>query len=153
MKTQIAAVLFFFAWFMVPTVAAAEREVFFALPTIKYEVSADNSRRTKLSSMDSSKNAIRIAKIGDDYVWKTRENRKLIYSYDGFGEFHYFIDPKGGGYVKIERTPSGKTHSWSMSALGWQPSRILVLPSRSPRERIGVLCFRFTSRMFAAVTA
>ena len=67
----------------------------------------DESHRTKLTSADSTNNAVRIVKIGDDYIWRTRENRKLVYSYPGYGDFHYFIDPIGGGYVKIARTPAG----------------------------------------------
>ncbi len=108
MKTQIVTIFLLVGLCVGSAHAAEEREVFFALPTVKYEVSVDDSKRTKLSSADSTKNAVRIAKIGAEYIWKTRENRKLIYSYAGYGDFHYFIDPKGGGYVKVERTPDGK---------------------------------------------
>jgi len=108
-KTQIASVLLLLvASRTVPAPADGEREVFLGLPTVKYEVSVDESQRTKLSSADSTKNAVRIVKIGDEYIWKTRENRKLIYSYAGYGDFHYFIDSQGGGYVKVARTLGGK---------------------------------------------
>jgi len=107
MKTQIATVLLLAGLCAIPARAADEREVFFGLPTIKYQVSVDESHRTKLTSADSTNNAVRIVKIGDDYIWRTRENRKLVCSYPGYGDFHYFIDPIGGGYVKIARTPAG----------------------------------------------
>ena len=108
MKTQIAT-LFLLATLCVGLAPAVdEREVFFGFPTIKYQVSVDESQRTKLTTADSTKNAVRIVKVGDDYIWKTRENRKLVYSYPGYGDFHYFIDTQGGGYVKIARTPAGK---------------------------------------------
>jgi hypothetical protein len=108
MKTQIATLLLLAGLCVIPVSAADEREVFFGLPTTKYEVSVDDSQRNKLTSDDSTKNAVRIVKIGDDYIWKSRENRKLIYSYAGYGDFHYFIDPMSNGYVKIARTPTGK---------------------------------------------
>lgn len=108
MKTQIARLLLLAGLCAIPVSAVDEREVFFGLPTTKYEVSVDESQRNKLTSDDSTKNAVRIVKIGDDYIWKTRENRKLIYSYAGHGDFHYFIDPQGNGYVKIARTPTGR---------------------------------------------
>lgn len=108
MKTQFATLLLLAGLCVIPVSAADEREVFFGLPTTKYEVSVDDSQRNKLTSDDSTKNAVRIVKIGDDYIWKTRENRKLIYSYAGYGDFHYFIDPMSNGYVKIARTPTGK---------------------------------------------
>ena len=93
MITQIAILLLLAGLYAVPVSAADEREVFFGLPTTKYEVSVEGSQRNKLTSDDSTKNAVRIVKIGDDYIWKTQENRKLIYSYAGHGDFHYFIDP------------------------------------------------------------
>ena len=108
MKTQIATLLLLATLCIGLAPAADEREVFFGLPTTKYQVSVDESQRTKLTTADSTKNAVRIVKVGDDYIWKTRENRKLIYSYPGYGDFHYFIDPQGSGYMKIARTPAGK---------------------------------------------
>jgi hypothetical protein len=118
MKTQIATVFILAGLCAGLAPAADEREVFFGLPTVKYQVSVDDSQRTKLTSADSTKNAVRIVKIGDEYIWKARENRKLIYSYPGYGDFHYFIDPHGGGYVKIARTPDGKVTFLEYVGLG-----------------------------------
>ena len=37
---------------------------------------------------------------GESYRWATRENRVLIHNNSG-GPFHYFIDPQGGGWIKV----------------------------------------------------
>lgn len=102
----------------IPVLATEERDIFYGIPTIKYEVSIDGNQKTKLSSAESLKNEVRIVKIGDDYLWKSRGNRKLIYSYTGKGDFHYFIDPTGGGYVKISMPPSGKVAFFEHISLG-----------------------------------
>lgn len=50
---------------------------------------------------ESQKNEFRllIAKVGDDYFWVSREQR-LLDHYES-GTFHYFVDPTGGGYIKV----------------------------------------------------
>jgi hypothetical protein len=113
MKKQIFGVQIIFVILVaifveLPAHAADEREVFFGLPTVKYQVSVDQSERANINKADSVNNAVRIVKIGDEYIWKTRDNRKLVYSYAGQGDFHYLVDPKGGGYVKIAQAPGGK---------------------------------------------
>lgn len=102
----------------ISVLSASERDIFYGIPTIKYEVSIDRNQQTKLNSAESLKNEVRIVKIGDDYVWKSRGNRKLIYSYTGQGDFHYFIDPTGGGYVKISMPSSGKVAFFEHISLG-----------------------------------
>ena len=102
----------------ISVISAEERDIFYGLPTIKYEVSIDGNQETKLSSAESLKNEVRIVKIGQDYVWKSRGNRKLIYSYSGHGDFHYFIDPTNGGYVKINVLSSGKVAFYEHISLG-----------------------------------
>jgi hypothetical protein len=105
---HIGFVIFVTVFVELPAHAADEREVFFGLPTVKYQVSVDKSERANINKADSVNNAVRIVKIGDEYIWKTRNNCKLVYSYAGYGDFHYLVDPKGSGYVKIARAPGGK---------------------------------------------
>jgi hypothetical protein len=102
----------------IPVLSAEERDIFYGIPTVKYEISIDGNQETKLSSAESLKNEVRIVKIGQDYVWKSRGNRKLIYTYAGHGDFHYFIDPKSGGYVKINMPSSGKVAFFEHISLG-----------------------------------
>ena len=41
-----------------------------------------------------------------EYFWKSRENRKIDHSAGGL--YHYFIDLRGGGYVKVEQGLEGE---------------------------------------------
>jgi len=40
-----------------------------------------------------------ILKRGNSYFWASREMKPLIHSLSG--AFHYFIEPNGGGYIKV----------------------------------------------------
>jgi hypothetical protein len=70
-----------------------------AKPTAKVESDANSTTRSVLSEADQDKYRVRIAKQGSQYVWASRENRELLHQ--SSGAVHYFIDPRGGGYVKV----------------------------------------------------
>ena len=101
MKTVVLTI----ALFAVSAFASDEREVLVGLPSVQYRVEVDDCDRTRMNDEDSVKNAVRIVKIGDEYIWTTREGRQLIHVVTGIT--HYFIDPSGGGYVKVMPKPSG----------------------------------------------
>jgi hypothetical protein len=117
-KMKILIMLLLSHLVAIPVLYAVERDIFYGIPTVKYEISIDGNQETKLSSAESLKNEVRIVKIGQDYEWKSRGNRKLIYTYAGHGDFHYFIDPTGGGYVKINMPSSGKIAFFEHISLG-----------------------------------
>ena len=70
-----------------------------AKPTVKVESSKDLTKRDLLSNTDQEKYRVRIIKNGTRYLWASRENRELVHQLSG--AFHLFVDPSGGGYVKV----------------------------------------------------
>ena len=81
-------------------------DVIKAEPTAKYQVSSEEASKIRLSKSESEKNTVWIVKKSGEYYWKSRENRKLNHVSGGL--YHYFIDPQGGGYVKVEQGFDGK---------------------------------------------
>lgn len=59
--------------------------------------SADNAVHTQLS--DGADAMLLIVKRGDRYYWASREDRELVRIQSGV--FNLYIDPRGGGYVKV----------------------------------------------------
>jgi len=90
----------------VQALAEEEIDVIKANPAAKFQVSSEESLKTQLNSFESAKNLVWIVKRNGHYFWKSREDRKLDHVAGGL--YHYFIDPKGGGYVKVEHGLDGK---------------------------------------------
>jgi hypothetical protein len=88
--------------------ALSEDEVDFikAQPTTKFQVSSEESVKTKLNPSESAKSIVWIVKKNGEYFWKSRENQKLDHVVGGM--YHKFTDPQGGGYVKIEQGLDGE---------------------------------------------
>lgn len=107
MKAPIAATFLITCLFAGAASGIDEAVVFSGQPTVQYQVDINKSQRTRLSPDDSTRNVLVIVKIGEDYVWKTRGNRRMIHIIPEAGDAHYFIDPEGGGYVKIMARPDG----------------------------------------------
>lgn len=93
-KIAIVTALFFatMSAFANETVIAAE-------PFARVKSAASDTAREKLSSSEARKNALAVSKNGSDYIWVTRQSRQLVHVQSG--AFHLFIDPRGGGYVKV----------------------------------------------------
>jgi hypothetical protein len=70
-----------------------------AKPTVMIASDANSTTRSVLSKPDQDKSRVRIAKKGNQYIWVSRENADLVHQ--SSGAVHYFIDPRGGGYVKV----------------------------------------------------
>jgi hypothetical protein len=75
-----------------------------AKPTVKVQSGVlglgdvETSRRL-LSEPDRTKWRVTIISRGGRYFWASREDRELFYRPSG--AFHLFIDPLGGGYIKV----------------------------------------------------
>ena len=85
-----------------------EIEIFRGVPEVKYEVSKETSNRVKIKGDKQKSLEVVIMKSGNDYYWKSREGRKLILSRAAGSPIFYFIDPSGGGSIKVI-TPSAET--------------------------------------------
>lgn len=86
--------------FLIATTSAFANETVIAVePFARVKSAVSDTVREKLSSSEAKKNALVISKNGSEYIWVTRQSRQLVYVQSG--AFHLFIDPRGGGYVKI----------------------------------------------------
>ena len=83
-------------WFASP---ATPQEVLSARPTVKVESNAASTQRFQLSDAEQEEFRVVITTRDGRYYWISREGRELIYH--ASGAFHYFIDPTGGGYIKV----------------------------------------------------
>ena len=70
-----------------------------ATPETRVDSDSGSTTRKILSESEQNEYRVLIVKDGEKYFWATRENRELIHRISG--AHHYFIDPQGGGYVKV----------------------------------------------------
>ncbi len=70
-----------------------------ARPTVKVESNAASTQRFQLSDAEQEEFRVVITIRDGRYYWISREGRELIHHRSG--AFHYFIDPTGGGFVKV----------------------------------------------------
>lgn len=98
MKQRFVLVLLFFSLFGVKP-AAAKTLVLSGAPDIQIKSTVEESVRIEMDSVKKKNHRVIIIKDGDDYYWETRERKKLIRSTQG--PFILFIDPTGGGYIKV----------------------------------------------------
>ncbi len=73
-----------------------------ARPTVKVESNAASTQRFQLSDAEQEEFRVVITTRDGRYYWISREGRELMHHRSGV--FHYFIDPTGGGYVKVVDT-------------------------------------------------
>ncbi|MEZ5274955.1 MAG: hypothetical protein R3F07_01085 [Opitutaceae bacterium] len=107
MRTSIATAVICACLVASAALGDEEIPVFSGQPSVQYQVDVKTSQRTRLSPDDTARNVLVIVKIGEDYFWKTRGNRRVIHIIPEAGDAHFFIDPDGGGYVKIMTRPDG----------------------------------------------
>ena len=86
------------AMFFVAAPASAQL-VLDAKPTVKVESGEGATERVLLSEPDRTKYRVIITRRDGRYFWTSREGRELVYH--ASGAFHYFIEPRGGGYIKV----------------------------------------------------
>jgi len=99
-------------------VTAQETEVFSGCPQIKYEVTQEKAERTKIENRKAIELTCTVVRIGDEYHWKSRENRKMVMSYTPGAGTCYFIDPAGGGFIKVTQEGKGKIKYMEQIGLG-----------------------------------
>ncbi len=82
--------------------AIAPRVVLDALPDSRVIASAVELReREVLTLATREQNRVTIVWDGENYRWASRENRVLISNPPRSGIFHVFVDPTGGGWIKV----------------------------------------------------
>jgi len=68
-------------------------------PSSRTTSSSEGSTDETLTEAQKNEFRLLITKLGDEYIWASREQRQLIH-YES-GVFHYFVNPQGGGYIKV----------------------------------------------------
>ena len=96
--TLIALMLIFQPWNS-STEVQASTVVLNATPTSRVDSDSSVTTRIILSESEQNEYRVLIVKDGEKYFWATRENRELVHRIGG--ATHYFIDPLGGGYIKV----------------------------------------------------
>ncbi len=95
------------------------------VPAVRVDSDGTQTKLTMLKGADRTKSRVLIVQAEGRYWWATRENRELFHHESGV--YHYFIDPLGGGYVKVEdpflipeslREPSPKVRFYEHVSLG-----------------------------------
>lgn len=97
---------------------AQEINVFSGCPQIKYEITQDKAERTKVEKLKQSEFICSIVRIGDKYYWKSRGNREMVMTYTAGAGTCYFIDPTGGGSVKVTQEGKEKIRYIEQISLG-----------------------------------
>lgn len=98
MKQRFVFVLLFLSFFSVRP-AAAKTLILSGAPDIQTKSTVEESVRIEMDSVKKKNHRVIIIKDGEEYIWESRERRKLIRS--THGPFILFIDPTGGGYIKV----------------------------------------------------
>ena len=93
------AALILIASGLVTPVAAQSHLVLSGEPTSKVEAGPISADRTTLSTTDRTRFGITITESHGEFYWASRENRPLVHLTSGI--YHIFIDPTGGGYIKV----------------------------------------------------
>ncbi len=102
-------------WFV--PFAEAKTLILSGLPDIQTKSSIEESVRIEVDSVRKKDLRVVITKEGDQYYWESRDRKKLIRSTQG--RFTLFIDPTGGGYVKVGPTDDGKVIYMEHLNQGW----------------------------------
>jgi hypothetical protein len=70
-----------------------------ATPTVRVISREGATSMDSVPGSEGAKFRVTIIRRGDRYFWTSREDRELLHQTSGM--FHYFIDPRGGGYIKV----------------------------------------------------
>ena len=85
--------------FATPLTAQQRTVVLRAKPDTRVVAERGDATEEVLVGRERLDNLVVIAKVGPAYYWQTRDDRELIYRRSGV--YHIFIDPSGGGWVKV----------------------------------------------------
>lgn len=76
------------------------------VPEVQTKSSFEETERIEVDSAKKKGLRLVVVKEGEEYFWETRERKKLIRRMQG--AFTLFIDPTGGGYIKVAPLADGK---------------------------------------------
>lgn len=95
--------------------SSAKTMVLHGRPSVQSRDSMEDSVHVSLDEIQKTKHRVIISKEGEEYIWETRDRKKLVHTTEG--AFDLFTDPKGGGYIKITRS-DGKFYYMEHLSLG-----------------------------------
>ena len=84
---------------LIPVARLEARVVLDGTPDTRAIADEESVRREVLTPELRADSRVIIIWDGESYRWVTRENRVLIHNSGGL--FHHFIDPQGGGWIKV----------------------------------------------------
>jgi hypothetical protein len=84
----------------------AETIVFEGTPLIKNSASAEGTNNEQVQGEDQTNYKLIITKEGNEFIWFSREKKKLKHVKSG--AFDYFVNLDGSGYIKITKAENGK---------------------------------------------
>lgn len=84
---------------LISNASAQSGVVLDGVPSVRVDSDGAQAKLTTLKEAERAKARVLIVRSEGKYWWATRENRELIHRESGV--HHYFIDPRGGGYVKV----------------------------------------------------
>ena len=88
----------------VPSVYAREL-VLLGIPFSQDDSTAERISKKTLNDQEQKENQLVITRDGDRYYWESFEDKPLVYTKRQ--DFIYFIEPDGGGFIKVYKDPSG----------------------------------------------
>jgi hypothetical protein len=86
---------------LVSLASSEEVEIFRGTPEVKCETSKESATKEKIKGDKQKALQVVITRKGDEFFWKTRESRNLVFSRPAGSDVCYFTDPTGGGSIKV----------------------------------------------------
>lgn len=114
---KISLILIMLVYFLVG-IGQAETIVFEGIPLVRNSSSMEESRNEQVQGENQVNYKLIIRKKGDEYIWFSREKKKLTYIQSG--AFDYFVNPDGSGYMKIVKGENGKYLYMEHMSIGLQ---------------------------------
>ncbi len=71
------------------------------LPVMKVMSDIGGTESANLTEDESYSYRLLLIKKGNKYVWKSREDKELIFSHSGV--FYNFVEPNGAGYIRVTK--------------------------------------------------
>lgn len=102
---KIPLILSMLVYFLIG-IGHAETIVFEGTPLVRNSSSAEEAKNELVQGESQTNYKLIISKEGDEYVWFSREKKKLTRIRSD--AFDYFVNPEGSGYIKIAKDENGK---------------------------------------------
>jgi len=98
--------IFIMLFCLLVEIGQAETIVFEGTPLVRNLSSAEETKNEQIQGESQINYKLIISKEGDEYIWFSREKKKLTRIRSG--AFDYFVNPEGSGYIKIAKDENGK---------------------------------------------